>query len=247
MSTGNLIKLAHDRALYQGHLANTAWHRHGAPVLLVGLGRGFRVHLADGRVEHAQSALLDANQAHILESNGEPVASLFLEPDAPETQALRHTYLNREACVFDLVPAPTTGSRLERRIQSLDLETVLARSLRNTHHKPLDARIVQTLKALRSAPGIRPVRSQLAAQAGLSASRFNHLFSEQMGICFRRYRLWAQVRAGLMHLRPHARLTDLAHDTGFADSAHFSRTFRDLFGLPPSAVLKDLKTLEHIS
>src|SRR5690606_13723565 len=57
MSTGNLIKLAHDRALYQGHLANTAWHRHGAPVLLVGLGRGFRVHLADGRVEHAQSAL----------------------------------------------------------------------------------------------------------------------------------------------------------------------------------------------
>lgn len=247
MSARNLIKLAHDRALYQGHLANTAWHRHAAPVLLVGLGREFRVHLADGRIEQARSALLDADQTHILESNGEPVASLFLEPDAPETHALRQTYLNRETSAFNLVPTPAHCTRLERRIQSLDVETVLARSLRNSHHQRLDARIAQTLMVLRGAAGMRPARALLAAQAGLSESRFNHLFSEQMGVCFRRYRLWTQVRAGLMQLRPPARLTDLAHDTGFADSAHFSRTFRDLFGLPPSAVLKDLNALERVS
>jgi AraC family transcriptional regulator len=33
-------------------------------------------------------------------------------------------------------------------------------------------------------------------------------------------------------------LTTAAHEAGFADSAHLSRTFRDTFGLAPSRIFK---------
>ena len=33
-----------------------------------------------------------------------------------------------------------------------------------------------------------------------------------------------------------ASLTEAAHEAGFADSAHFSRTFRRMFGLAPSSL-----------
>ena len=33
-------------------------------------------------------------------------------------------------------------------------------------------------------------------------------------------------------------LTDAAVEAGFADAAHFTRTFRGHFGIPPSALLK---------
>jgi AraC-like DNA-binding protein len=42
-------------------------------------------------------------------------------------------------------------------------------------------------------------------------------------------------------------LTEAADAAGFADSAHFSRTFRAMFGLTPSQILKRSKSVQIIS
>jgi len=60
-------------------------------------------------------------------------------------------------------------------------------------------------------------------------------------VSFRSYRVWSQVRAAMAGLATQTRLTDAALHGAFSDSAHFSRTFRQTFGMTPSSVLKPLR------
>jgi AraC-like DNA-binding protein len=83
----------------------------------------------------------------------------------------------------------------------------------------------------------RALTINAAAQGvGLSPSRASHLFVEETGLPFRTYVLWLRVvRAVEAHTRG-ASLTEAAQDAGFADSAHLSRTFKRMFGLPAASL-----------
>jgi AraC-like DNA-binding protein len=87
---------------------------------------------------------------------------------------------------------------------------------------------------LQEAEGSHTSAAQAASAAGLSASRFQHLFTAEVGVPFRRYRLWQRLRAAIRAAAAGASLTDAAHAAGFADQAHFTRAFRRTFGAPPS-------------
>jgi AraC-like DNA-binding protein len=73
--------------------------------------------------------------------------------------------------------------------------------------------------------------TEVAAAVGVSVSRLTHLFTEQVGIPLRRYVLWLRLRMAITEVLAGADLTDAAHSAGFADSAHLTRTCRDMFGL----------------
>ncbi|HET6757333.1 MAG TPA: AraC family transcriptional regulator [Burkholderiales bacterium] len=65
----------------------------------------------------------------------------------------------------------------------------------------------------------------VARRNGLSSSRFLHLFSEQAGVPYRRYRMWSRLRAARRR-----------HNGRISDSPHFTHNFRDTFGVTPSYV-----------
>ena len=79
--------------------------------------------------------------------------------------------------------------------------------------------------------------SQAAGLACLSESRFSHLFVEEVGLAYRTYLLWRRLMVAVDGIAAGASLTKAAHDSGFADSAHFSRTFLRKFGVPASLLL----------
>jgi AraC-like DNA-binding protein len=72
--------------------------------------------------------------------------------------------------------------------------------------------------------------------AGLSKARVRHLFVEQTGLPFKTYLLWLRLTKGLEAFAGGASLTDAALAAGFSDSAHFSRTFRRMFGTAAAAL-----------
>jgi AraC-like DNA-binding protein len=74
------------------------------------------------------------------------------------------------------------------------------------------------------------------AVSQLSAGRLRHLFVEQTGLPFKTYVLWLRLQRAVERLAANASLTEAAHDAGFSDSAHFSRTFRRMFGVTPAAL-----------
>ena len=82
--------------------------------------------------------------------------------------------------------------------------------------------------------GADPDLRELAGACGVSPSRLTHLFRQETGTSLRRYRSWVRLRSALDVLWSKQSLTDLAHSTGFADSAHFSRTTRQMLESTPS-------------
>jgi AraC-like DNA-binding protein len=77
-----------------------------------------------------------------------------------------------------------------------------------------------------------------AAEAHLPPSRFRHLFVAQTGVSFRAYLLWARVEPAMGAGMSGQSWTAAAQDAGFADSAHFSRTCRRMFGIAPAMLVK---------
>jgi AraC family transcriptional regulator len=71
-----------------------------------------------------------------------------------------------------------------------------------------------------------------ASVACLSESRFSHLFVEETGLPFRTYVLWWRLMHAVELRAAGESLTEAAHQAGFSDSAHFSRTFLRMFGIP---------------
>ncbi len=53
-----------------------------------------------------------------------------------------------------------------------------------------------------------------------------------------RYVHWQRRKVSYGHVLAGNTLTAAAYEGGFADSAHFSRTFRRMFGLAPSEILR---------
>jgi AraC-like DNA-binding protein len=77
---------------------------------------------------------------------------------------------------------------------------------------------------------------EVAQEAFLSPSRFRHLFVEQTGMALRPYILWRRFLRVWELLTAGESLSTAAHEAGFADAAHLSRTSRSMFGFPPSAM-----------
>jgi len=73
--------------------------------------------------------------------------------------------------------------------------------------------------------------AEVSAKLALSESRFLHLFRQHMGIAWRPYLLWRRLLCAVQQMAHGHSATAAAHQAGFADSAHLSRTFRSTFGM----------------
>lgn len=103
---------------------------------------------------------------------------------------------------------------------------------------PLDPRVALVRGHLKDTFKSAPSVAALAARVGLSEGRLTHLFTQQLGVPLRRYVSWLRLRHVVYLYMLTGSLTAAAHEAGFADSAHLSRTFRSEFGLRPSALLR---------
>jgi AraC-like DNA-binding protein len=122
------------------------------------------------------------------------------------------------------------GALIKHCVQSLCTGVAPSRSL--------DARVTRVLDRIRTSDELRMAIEEAADLANLSPSRFAHLFKQQVGLPFRRYMLWRKLtRAMVMIGRQHT-ISDAAHAADFADAAHLTRTFYQMFGMPPSVLMR---------
>jgi AraC-like DNA-binding protein len=82
---------------------------------------------------------------------------------------------------------------------------------------------------------------RLASLVDLSPHRFQHLFTQELGVPYRRYRSWMRMREAIAAIAAGTSFTRAAHSAGFCDQAHFTHDFRRTFGAPPSLSLSGVR------
>ncbi|HYD81046.1 MAG TPA: AraC family transcriptional regulator [Paucimonas sp.] len=240
-------------ALYVGG-TTAGRHRHHAVQISMALGRPFRMRAGDDAWREYGGAVIPPDAEHEFDSEGEPVANMFLDVESADYRAILHTAGNggaEQPRAFDAAPDLLQALRLfhERGAAAGAAPELCARIVEaalgvRLPRKSIDARVSKVLEMIGADPAAK-IRTQCLADAvALSQSRLAHLFSEQVGVPLRRYRLWKAIREAIRLCMSGATLTDAAHAAGFADSAHFSNSFRDLFGLSPSLLLSRQAAVE---
>jgi AraC-like DNA-binding protein len=224
--------------LYVGPGAGADPHAHHAVQLVWSADGPFDV-VIGGRHEQRTAALIPANSEHSLDATGHRIALLLVESHGTRGTAL-------DAAAERMV----AGRELAHALAAVAFpEKVAASQVAGWTDGVLNALGVQATRSPLSSVSRRAIEyieqhldgvprvEDVARTLSLSTTRITHLFSDEVGIPFRRFVLWTRIKRAVITHQSGSDLTTSAIAAGFSDAAHFSRTFRAMFGLSPSLVL----------
>lgn len=230
------------RALYVGHSFDAQAHRHHAAQLALSLDRPLEFS-ADGQRWTQHTALfIPPDVLHAVRGGGERVAMLYLDRESSDYQLLLSRWGREAAGAAREIPVEP---HVRDGLGLIDLEGadeqamagICDRWIGRTQSGPtivLDERVAAVLKRIEETPEETIPLRVLARAAHLSPTRLSHLFREKTGIALRSFLLWRRLRLAVEYASRGGTLTEACIAAGFADSAHFTRTFKRTFGVTPS-------------
>jgi len=253
---GRLV-LRGPRALYVGPLQDRRPHALHALTVVVGLHHPFSLRVGGrGGFCETRSAVIRPGTSHELYSGHAGLAMLLVQPETHGCLAAARVLPPAGVDVLPAVEeqrmrslveeAPGVGTDGGGQDRSAEVhalvdavaEAVLPALRRGAPAAVLDPRIRDVLRHLWSGADLD--LGELAGACGISPSRLTHLFRQETGTSLRQYRSWVRLRSALDALWSRQSLTDLAHATGFADSAHLSRTVGHTLGTTPSDLRRSM-------
>ena len=233
------------RAFFMGHLPDIAEHRLGAAALCVGIDRPFRVLESESDLwREGRSVLVPPGCLHEIRVGGAILAILFVEPESDDYVALKDAMSDGEwQCLYGLKEEATVLAALDE-VWRQQPDAATIRGVLDCwvpapdpgHRQPLDSRIQRVIELMKEDLNRNQSLGELADCVSLSPTRLVHLFKEQVGVPIRRFRQWRRMREVAARIVRGETLTDAALSAGFADSSHFSRAFRNMFGITPSSI-----------
>jgi AraC-like DNA-binding protein len=219
-------------------------HAHHAVQVTLALDGWFELDSA-GHLVSAAAAAIAADTPHAIRARG-LVAFIFVEPESRAGHAIARTLFNEHA--LTAVPTELFGDLPQRLAAAFRdrtaTETALAAIGRQIIERLAgdadvttpDSRISKVIEWASSHLDGQLRLADAAAIVDLSPDRLRHLFVQQTGLTFRGYLLWLRLLKAVEAYSNGESLTEAAHLAGFSDSAHFSRTFRRMFGHPAAAL-----------
>jgi AraC-like DNA-binding protein len=212
-------------------------HSHHAVQLAVSFGARFELTMLDRRVL-ARAALIPSEEPHAFETGGARIFYALVEPHGASGAALARCA--HELRGLDLAEVVSLGTEPAGDQVSLEAyaDELIGSLTPRSPSRPLSPYVVAALEYLDAALQGRPRLDEAARAAHISPSRLTHLFSQQVGIPFRRFVVWLRLRRAAEHAWSSQTLTEAAVAAGFSDMAHLSRVCRSMFGVSPSALLQ---------
>jgi AraC-like DNA-binding protein len=235
-----------NRGFFMGRLPDISEHRLGSAALCVGIDQPFRVLESESSVwRECRSALIPPGCLHEIQVGGTIMAILFIEPESPDYLAIQNAMLDGEwQCLYGLAHEAEVLAALREAWESQPdaaaihglLDRLIPPPNPEERQQPLDGRIQRVIRLMKEDLTHSYSMTELAEYVNLSPTRLVHLFKEEVGVPIRRFRQWHRMRVVAALIAKGDTLTDAALGAGFADSSHFSRAFRNMFGITPSSV-----------
>ena len=221
-------------------------HAHHAIQIVVALEGEIAVQGEDERWRAARGVIVGPDREHSFDAQGAFAAMLFVDPESAEGAWLRASLQSDVTLIPErrVTACVTELARFrDRPLESLEIGALIrhcvqALSAGALPSRRLDPRVSRVLQQIQRSDDLRLSLAASAAAAFLSPSRFQHLFKQQMGLPFRRYVLWRKVTRAMLAMGREGTATAAAHAADFADAAHLTRTFGEMFGIPPTVMLR---------
>lgn len=183
---------------------------------------------------------------HAFDCNGASGVLIFVDPESTAgawlAASLRHDITMVPDAALDPIVAAVRA--FADHPQSAEAVTALVRGCVDAVRPGLapvrrvDPRVAAVLDAIRAADDLRLSLDTAAGLACLSPTRFAHLFKDQVGLPFSRYLLWRKLTRAMVAVASERTIAAAAHAADFADAAHLTRTFYQMVGMAPSALMR---------
>jgi AraC family transcriptional regulator len=221
-------------------------HAHHAIQIVVALDGEIAVSDDDNKWSTGRGVIIAPDVTHSYDSRDALGAMLFVDPESTEGIWLAASL----QAGITLVPEPRVLACVEelkrfqeRPMESMQLGALIRHCVRALSAgappaRRIDSRVTKVLRQIQQSDDLRVSLESAAAAAFLSPSRFAHLFKQQLGLPFRRYLLWRKLTRAMLVIGREGTATAAAHAADFADAAHLTRTFTQMFGIPPSVMLR---------
>lgn len=236
------IFLRPGRLLYAGAIGSSDAHAHHAFQLARGLSGPITFVGSVGETFDAPAAVIPPDTLHATAGVTASGWMMYVDPDDAVGQRLRRTVEAgasprqwAEAAQPFLHLAGSPPARWDE-VEALEVAVFEALAIPTVMPRPLHPAIGRALRAIADNLRGEVSLAAVAAAARLSTGRLSHLFTEEIGIPFRRYVLWRRLMRAGSEVQGGASFTSAAHAAGFADSPHMNHTFRKMFGLAPTDV-----------
>jgi AraC-like DNA-binding protein len=221
-------------------------HSHHALQIFLALDRSGAIRQTGGDWREGQGFIVRPDVEHSFNARGATGALLFVDPESNEGVWLQSVLAED----ITLAPAARLQGCLaelraffERPLESMEVGDLVRHCVRAfcagaPPSRRLDPRITTVLRKIRAAEDLRISLESAAELVHLSPGRFAHLFKDQLGLPFRRYMLWRKLTRAMLSIGRQSSIADAAHASDFADAAHLTRTFHQMFGIPPSVLMR---------
>jgi AraC-like DNA-binding protein len=236
----NLIHLESDWGFFLGSFSDNRFHKNHALQLSIAVNQPVTIKTSQRNYTSEGAIIVQANFWHQLSCDGVHLILLFNPIVSPRYFP---GFLNQSSVYTLKEPWVVSISKIARSVFKGDsdkkqLVEAVSQHLREEGLHDFgdksipDKRIVKGLNYLSNHPDRIVPLEEIADFCFLSPSRFLHLFKSCTGVPYRQVQLWNRLRQSVPYLQ-HQSITQTAHQFGFTDSSHYSRAFKNMFGLTP--------------
>lgn len=238
--------------MYIGKAADTSIHDHHVIQIAICFNEAIEINL-HGSSFKFKAAIIDSDQPHECRTYGNTFLLLNIAPETKIGIALKKSYLTNQKIaelpaekVSEFIGRLKTG--LKKIQDSKEIFSITQQFLHSLSYtgeaKLFDDRILEVLKLLNQQNDVPIKINELAGKVFISPGRLIHLFTDQVGIPIRKYILWKKLITALQAIIITKNITQAALEGGFSDAPHFNRTFKRMFGLNPSSLLKNSQIIQ---
>src|SRR5262245_21313166 len=224
-------------------------HRHHAIQLVMALTGTVRIRSGpDQRWRSCAAALVQPDAPDEVDAGGAQILFAFVDSESDLGAAL----LEKVSASIDFIGETTvsawrddvgdvstlTSERVEPWIRA---HLLSGRQTPRIH--PKVRRALQELRQELPSTHKFPL-GHLARVAGLSPSRFLHVFADSFGVQLRPYILWLRLQRACSELMNGDSVTDAALRSGVSDAPHLTRTMRRMLGITPGHLVRRRSTTQ---
>jgi AraC family transcriptional regulator len=221
-------------------------HSHHAIQIVVAIDGEMAMKGARGEWRTGSGIIVRHDVEHSYDGKGALGAMMFVDPESYEGVWLQSALADDITVVPEArtsVCAAALRTFVEKPFEAMEIgdlirHCVLSLCAGAPPSRRLDERVTKVLTAIQASDDLRMSIEDAAAMAFLSPSRFAHLFKQQVGLPFRRYMLWRKLTRAVLAIGQERTFAAAAHASDFADAAHMTRTFYQMFGIPPSVMMR---------